>query len=150
MRLIDIALETDPPPADQFDLDPGRGSLDDHRRGPGQGRGSLGRLIRYIRERHGNKGRLGLRRRRQFLFSAEQQPCGDPVLPGDARHRSTGAARFLGDAFLVRRATLSHKLGWPESQIDIRLGRCAISPLSVTASQPISSAIRSGSTPGSR
>ena len=37
---------------------------------------------------------------------------------------------------------LSHKLGWPESEMDIKLGRCASSPLSVTASQPISSAIR--------
>ena len=44
---------------------------------------------------------------------------------------------------------MSHKLGWPESEIDIKLARCAGSPLSVTASQPISSAIRSGSTPGS-
>ncbi len=35
---------------------------------------------------------------------------------------------------------LSHKLGWPESEMDIKLARCASSPLRVTASQPISSA----------
>ncbi len=48
----------------------------------------------------------------------------------------------------VKRA-LSHKLGWLESEMDIKLARCASSPLSVTASQPISSAIRYGCTPGS-
>ncbi len=33
----------------------GRGSLDDHRRGPRQGRGSLGRLFWCIRDRHGQE-----------------------------------------------------------------------------------------------
>ncbi len=39
-------------------------------------------------------------------------------------------------------AALSHKLGWPESEMDIRLPRCASSPLSVTASLPISGRVR--------
>ena len=46
---------------------------------------------------------------------------------------------------LGRRSASSHKLGWPESEMDIELVRFAGSPLSVTASQPISSAMRSGS-----
>jgi hypothetical protein len=48
VQKFDIALEANPLPADEFDLDPGRGSLDDDRRRPGHGLGSLGRLIRYI------------------------------------------------------------------------------------------------------
>ncbi len=44
-------------------------------------------------------------------------------------------------------SALSHKLGWLESEMDIKLVRCASSPLSVTASRPISSAIWSGCTP---
>ena len=58
--------------ADQLDLDPRCCALDDDRCRPKHGRGSLRRLIRYIRERHGQKGRLGLRHRRQILLPAEQ------------------------------------------------------------------------------
>ncbi len=32
-------------------------------------------------------------------------------------------------------SALSHKLGWPENEMEIKLARCANSPLSVTASR---------------
>ncbi len=53
----------------------------------------------------------------------------------------TGGADYV-HALLTgcEEVSLSHKLGWLESEMDIKLARCASSPLSVTASQPISSA----------
>ncbi len=49
-----------------------------------------------------------------------------------------------------RGLALSHKLGWPGSEMDIKLARCASSHLSVTASHLKLSAIQSGCMRGSR
>jgi hypothetical protein len=56
----------------------------------------------------------------------------------------------LANPDALRHAALSQKLGWLESEFGLRLERCANCHSGVTASRPASSAMRSGSTPGSR
>ena len=58
-----------------------------------------------------------------------------------------GRALFFYHSRRCGKRALSHDPGWLKSEIEIGLARCPRSPLSVTASHPISSAIRSGCTP---
>ncbi len=52
---------------------------------------------------------------------------------GQSRYRA--GSREGAPRVAVGKRALSHKLGWPESEVDIEPARCASSPLSVTAQQ---------------
>ncbi len=77
---------------------------------------------------------------REFRLAAASYPIiftdDAPAMPLAVLGYQVGQNVFVNDAGQWASGALSHKLGWPESEMDIKLARCASSPLSVTACQP--------------